>query len=183
MNASQNAGRGFGPIHNAIRFALADLLVAMGRASFRSEAETQRVVADLEEVLAFCASHLDHEDRFVFPRLATRLTGPLDSIVAAHTAQPRMIAELRALGGALLKTDCEKRALVGRTLYLHYSAFVGDALLHMAEEEQFVEPLMLRLFTEEELDEIQENIRGALTPDEITRVTRFVMGSVAEVGG
>src|SRR5688500_1374956 len=132
----------FGPIHKAIRCALADLLIAMGRACFLDEVHAQRVVTDLEEVLAFCEHHIAVEDRFVFPRLRTRLSGPLETIESAHVAHTRTIAELRSLAAALLKAAPVRRPLVGHTLYIHYSAFVGESLLHLAEEEQFVQPLM-----------------------------------------
>lgn len=173
----------FGPIHKALRCALADLLVSMGRASFLEDVQAQRVVADLEEVLFLCEGHLAHEDRFVFPRLATRLSGPLESIESAHDAQPRMIAELRALAASVARAPIDKRPLVGRTLYLHYSAFVGEALLHMAEEEQVVEPLLERLFTDEEIEEVRAQIQASLTPSEVERITRFILRAVIEGEG
>jgi len=174
---------GFGPIHKALRYALADLLIAMGRASFLDDAQVERVLADLEDVLAFVEDHLRHEDDFVFPVLAARLSGTLDAMASAHSAHTQMVAELRALSKAAREASASKRALVGRTLYLHYSVFVGEALVHMAEEERVLQPLLERLFTEEEIFGISARIQASLSPSEVARVTRFVMGAVIESEG
>ncbi len=182
MNASKNRPDTFGPIHKAIRCALADLMIAMGRASFADDVQAKRVVADLEEVLLLCESHIAHEDRFVFPRLRTRLSGPLESIESAHVAHTRTIAELRSLGGALLEAPPAKRPLVGQTLYIHFSVFIGEELLHMAEEERFVAPLIEKLFTDEEIQEVQARIQASLSPDEVNRAAKFFMRSMVEGG-
>jgi hypothetical protein len=165
----------FGPIHKAIRCALADLLVRMGSASWSDDAVTARLVADLVEVTALCEDHRAHEERSILPPLKERLQGSLEAIETGHAAQPRLVAELHALGDAVGGAPADRRQIAGRTLYLHFGVFAAELLVHMAEEEQVVQTLLDRLFTEDELRAIHAGLMASLTPEEKARSARWVL--------
>jgi iron-sulfur cluster repair protein YtfE (RIC family) len=166
----------FGDIHKAIRFALSELLGQMGRAVFTDASSVERIVAQLEDVLSLCEDHRGHEDRLIFPSLGTRLQGTLDCAQAAHACRPVQIAELHALAEALRAAiDPRRQLLAGRTLYLHFSTFTAELLLHMAEEERVVQPLLEHFFTDDELDEVHGQLLAALTPEEKMRSAPWLL--------
>lgn len=147
----------FGPIHRALRRALAALLADMSSTSFDDASEASRIVQQLGGVVDLCEEHRMHEDALV-PVVAQRVQREtLACVSAAHAAQPRYVAELRALGATLVGATDGHRALAGKTLYLHYTTFVAELLRHMAEEEQVVQPLLERFFTDEELSSLSSH--------------------------
>lgn len=165
----------FGPIHKAIRFALADLLAQMGTTSFADAHEANRIADQLEEVTNLCEDHRGHEERRILPVLAERLQGTLDHILEAHAAQPGSVAELRALAETLRTSRVELRPVIGRTLYLHFSTFAAELLLHMAEEEQVLQPLIEKRFSDEEVRFLHGRLMAALTVEERLRAAPWMI--------
>jgi iron-sulfur cluster repair protein YtfE (RIC family) len=160
----------FGRIHRGIRFALCDLLLRMGRGeSWQGE---------LEDVLLFCEGHLAHEERFLRPALSSRQKGPLTTFDKGHPEHTRFVAELRALAKNAAEVPAARRASLERTLYLHYSAFVANNLAHMAEEEQVLQPLLERLFSDEELLAIHGKMMSALTAEERALAARYLFAAL-----
>jgi hypothetical protein len=168
----------FGPIHKAIRGALVGLLAEMGAADLTVPAEAAQVREELTQVLAFAERHRLHEDRTLLPALAGRLQGTLASVSAAHATQPVAVAELEALAGALGAADGREKTLAGRTLYLHFGTFVAELLLHMAEEERVVQPLLERLFSDDELLEVQSQMLASMSVAERMTSARCMLRAV-----
>jgi hypothetical protein len=171
----------FGPIHKAIRCALGELLTVLGATSFSDEAAVASAVAQLEDVIELCEDHRGHEDDFVMSALADRLRGKLDSMQRAHADQPVVVAQLRALATTLQTTAHDLRPIAGRTLYLHFSTFAADLLLHMAEEEQVVQPLLERSFTDDELRGVHARLMASLTPAQRARAGKWLMRALNPV--
>lgn len=166
----------YGPIHKAIRFTMSELLVEMGKTSFADPGAAGRVVKRLGDLLVFCEQHIEHEERFIHPALAERSPGALETIEAEHAHHAQGAAELRSLSNAVDTADTpERRALAGRTLYLHYSAFFAETLAHMVEEERVLQPLLHRLFSDGELLAIHGAIVASMEPSQmIADLSRIV---------
>lgn len=182
----------FLPVHKGLRLALADLVVRMGQADFSDERAAGDVVDHLRRVTAFCDDHKRAEDAILLPALLTRLTGDLPNIAHAHESQARHVEELSATADALLAAPPGARAVVGRTLYLHFASFAGENLAHMTEEEQVLSPLFERLFSEEEVRALHADVmtfldraaHGRGAPYILRALTRhervgLVMGAIA----
>jgi len=165
-----------GPIHKTIRLVLSELLLEMGTASFDDASTSERVLRELDEVLDFCSRHIHHEETFLRPACAGRVG--LEIFDNGHPAHERQIAELRALASTLRGAPEERRAQAGRALYVHFAGFVGDTLLHMAEEEQVLMPLLHRAFTDEELIAIQQRLLASMSPAELARDARLMLRAV-----
>jgi hemerythrin-like domain-containing protein len=154
--------------HKMLRFLLANLLVEMGRTTFGETAQIEPILVQLESALVACDSHIEHEDSHVRPILAGRAPNAVSTLDTEHAEHAEHVAELRALarslGGA---TTAEARTSLGETLYLHVTVFVAETLAHMAYEERVVQPLVERLFTDEELLAIHGAIIASIPPAEM----------------
>lgn len=168
----------FLPIHKAIRFALADLLTRMGTTDFADAKAAERIATDLGQILALCEDHRRTEDEVIFPSLRSRMSGDLVSILDDHDDQKRIVEELTAASRTLLAESTDNRPVVGRTLYLHFSKFVGELLAHMAEEEQVASPLFASLFSDEEVRAVHAKVMGFLSIEEHLRGARFILRAV-----
>jgi hypothetical protein len=69
--------------------------------------------------------------------------------------------------------------LAGRTLYLHFSTFTAELLLHMAEEERVLQPLLERFFTDDELHEVHGQLLASLTLEEKMRAARWMLRALS----
>lgn len=165
----------FQSVHKGLRLALADLTCRMGATDFTDPQAAAEIARQLDLVTAFCTDHKQAEDALILPALLTRLSGSLPSIATAHEDQARHIEELRATGAALVEGPASTRPVVGRTLYLHFSAFAGENLVHMTEEEQVLSPLFERLFTDEEVREIHGKVMAYLPQEAHARGAPFIL--------
>jgi iron-sulfur cluster repair protein YtfE (RIC family) len=158
----------YGPIHKAIRTALGDLVIRMGKTTFANESAARRTVGELDELLTWCDEHIEHEIQFIHPRLAERLPNALAKIDDGHDDHTRLVTELRALiAGVRSASTTDLRMLAGKTLYLHFTTFVAETLAHMVEEERVLQPLMQRFFTDEELLAMNNALVQSLPPEKM----------------
>lgn len=162
--------------HKALRLELSQLLVRMGAATFTDGLERDNVLDELESVLAFCDSHIQHEDDVVRPALVARSASAVPTLDEEHAEHATQVAELRSLARTVREAELPgPQRLLGHTLYLHYSVFVAETLAHMAYEERVVQPLLERLFTPQELLEMNTTIIRSLTPEQTMRALRSMI--------
>lgn len=165
----------FATIHKSIRRGLADLLTRLGTTDYEDDAALQTATDELESLLRYCESHLEHEERFVRPACGERVLP--EALDRGHPQHLRMIAELRALARAVRSTPRGRRAAYGHTLYLHFGGFVADCLQHMAEEERVLLPLMLRVLGAAEVLAVRERIVASLSPAEQLESARRMLAA------
>lgn len=165
----------FFAIHKAIRYGLCQLLLDAGTTAFGDDAEAGALLGRLRAQLDLCERHAEMEDRFIRPALAERTRGALEVFELGHAELRRTVEELRALALAVSEAPPADRARSGRTLYLHLGSFLAESLTHMAEEERVIQPLLERLFTDDELRAIHGAILAACSPEErLTSATWIV---------
>jgi hypothetical protein len=154
-------------IHKSIRLLLAETLVELGCTDFTNRDSAQRALEMLDHAFEYCEQHLEHEERFVRPACAGRLS--LDVFDRGHPEQERMLAQLRMLMASLHQAESSHAQRLGAALCLQFSAFVAECLAHMAEEEQVLAPVMVQALSEDELGAMQGRIVQSMSPDEATR--------------
>jgi hypothetical protein len=147
---------------------LANLLVAIGRATFGDPADIAGILVELETALSAADKHIAHEDRYVRPALAQRAPNAITVLDSEHAEHAVQVAELRAIATSLKAAETSgARTALGETLYLHFSVFVAETLAHMAFEERVVQPLLDRLFDRAELEAIHAAIVTSIPPTEM----------------
>ncbi len=165
----------YGPVHKGIRWALTSLLTRMGAADFNDCASTARLLDDLDGVLYLVESHIAHEDRHIHPAIEKKAPSASARLAEEHRAHEIEIAELRSLINAFGCARPGTSAALGRRLYLAFSRFVADSLVHMLEEETVTEPLLESLYTVDELMVIHDAILASIGPDEMLAFTRVMI--------
>lgn len=73
MNAPAPTARRdlYAAIHKALRHGMTDTLLRCGRLDGSDPAAQAATLAQLDELLGLCARHLQHEDDFLHPAIAT----------------------------------------------------------------------------------------------------------------
>jgi hypothetical protein len=157
----------YGPIHKALRAAMGDLITQIGATDFSDPAAAADTLTALRCQVAIGAGHLHHEEEHIHAALERRAPGATGRLEADHHHHEQAFAELEQLMEAIEAATGPDRERLGRDLYLRFSHFVAADLLHMAEEETVVLPLLHSLFSDEELIEMEKRIVASIPPQEM----------------
>lgn len=152
-------------IHKGLRVLLMQALQQAGASDVRHADERAALVDTLERALTVCADHLAHENRFFHQPLRQRAPGAAAPFDRDHADHLQAIDALRQLLQRVRDADTGAAALAYE-LYLGFSRFVADNLLHMAEEETTLTQALWAHFTDAEIQALEDELRAALSPDE-----------------
>lgn len=156
----------YGPIHKAIRLALADFLVLAGASDASDEAAWAKVERGWKRIEGLLDAHSFHEDIHIHPMIhiaAPEIALVLDAQHAALDLGVRKVGEALAAMGAL--DDAEPRRRAGREVYLSFSAFVSDYFRHLIEEETRAMPALVAHFAPPALFSAHKALLGSIPPD------------------
>lgn len=163
----------YGPVHKGLRLAHGAMAARLGSADFAGD--VQPLLADLRAHLQIGAQHLAHEEEHIHAALAARASDAVATLDHQHAHHRARFAALDAAIKRVEHGDSLDRPGLGRVLYLEFSAFVAEDLLHMLHEETVVWPLLCALFSDDELMTIEQAIIASLSPDETIANMRMML--------
>lgn len=164
----------YGAIHKGLRLALSQLLVRLGAAD-PADADLAQLMGDLRDQLRLSEHHLNHEDEVIHAALEARAPGSTLRLALAHEHHRATFGEIEGLIRHVEEAPQAETAACLRNLYLRFSTFVADDLLHMAEEEQFMLPILQSLFTDEDLLDMEDRIVSSHAPEEMIFACRLMI--------
>ena len=165
----------YAPIHKALRLALTETLVLVGRLDVRDAAELVSTLARLEDLLDLCTRHLEHENALVHPAIEARQPEGTRRTADDHVEHLASIEALRAEGEALRDARPEARAGIALRLYRHLALFVAENLQHMHVEETVNNALLWAHYGEAELVDLHERLLASIPPAEHLEVARWMV--------
>ncbi|HWA01098.1 MAG TPA: hemerythrin domain-containing protein [Caulobacterales bacterium] len=160
----------YSPIHKGLRLGSARMLTALGNADWRDAAAARGLLQTLKTHLALAKEHLEHEDAEIIPPLrakAPEMSNALDHDHEDHYATFRDLDE--AIREVEAAPSPDQRAMCGQSLYIRFSIYFADDLVHMAREENEALPLFHALFTDAELQEMEGRIIASIPPARLTQ--------------
>ena len=176
----------YAPIHKALRSFMCDTLCRVGRVDVTDAGELQQTLAQCEELLALCESHVQHENGFVHPAIEARRPAGSTRIAHEHEAHLRSIAGLREELATLRAAASPSRAL---RLYQHLALFVADNFQHMHIEETAHNAALWAHYSDAELLQLHGRLMASIGPREHLLVGRWMLPALtpaercAVVGG
>lgn len=165
----------YGPIHKGLRYALSQMLIRLGAADARDGAEIAQLMADVRFQLELSAHHLENEDLHVHAALEARAPGASLRLIQAHDHHRLSFEELEILTRQVDRAGTAERPELLRRLYLRFSDFIADDFAHMAEEEQVILPVLQSLFTDAELQAIEDRIMSGLSAEDLIGFGRILI--------
>ncbi len=154
--------------HKYVSAALNDLERKIAKTDFRNSQETEVVLKEWQELSEMLHGHAEYEEE--------RLHGLLEKKgsavhLLAHAQHEEMDQAFGVIDGLFVllskEREEEMRTEIGYRLYLTYRKFVGDNLVHLHEEETKILPELQRLYTDEELREVEHATYQVMTPTEM----------------
>ena len=166
----------FFPIHKGLRALLCETAILLQQTSFMDADEADEAVEHVKTVVSLFESHADKEDNYVFKAIAAYEP----SVVAAFEAEH---VEDHTLGESLEKwiTAFEyavapsAKQSIGEELVKAFIQFMVFNLNHMAKEENVINPILWRYYSDAELHNITLRITKDIPPQEMAYFSRWMV--------
>ncbi len=161
-------------IHKGMRTLMFSTLRHAGALDAACAAERAQIVDEVERLLATCADHLAHENEFFHAPLRQRAPRAVLPFHEDHLGHLEAIAALRLLLQRLRDAGTAQAPSLAYELYLRLSAFVGENLEHMAEEESVLTQALWAHFSDDELIGLETALHATLAPHEMAFYLRWM---------
>ena len=159
-------------VHKGIRAMLFDIVVRAGRTDWDDTVAVATLRVDVQNAFAKLASHAEHENNAVAPLLEKAAVSVARLIGGAHDDQDVQLQRLLLL---LDSVDGDAR---GHEFVVALSRFVGESLVHMADEEEQAMPALWRAFDDAQLLGAHQKIMAAIPPDAMESWMRWIVPSI-----
>lgn len=152
----------FHKIHKGLRALLYDTSMLLQRTDFTLAEEAEEAICRVQFAVSLFDQFQQSEDNFVLPVMMDYEPGLADSFEHDHEESYEMGKKLQRLAGDFQAATLpfEKIAISGTLLAL-FEEFTLFSILHMTREEQIVNKVLWRYYTDAELQKISWKIINA----------------------
>jgi DUF438 domain-containing protein len=156
----------FYQIHKALRAMLYETAIELQQTDFNNEEESAETLTNIESVVNLFDKHAHHEDTLVFPAVEKYEPSVVDAFEQEHVRDHELGSKLRTLVTMFdsVQTD-EDRLQLGSAIRKSFVEFLTFNLEHMAKEEDIINNLLWRYYTDDEIRAIEYQIVSKQTPE------------------
>jgi len=163
-------------IHKGLRAILYDAATNIQRVDFNNEEEAEAALKEVSSIVDWFDHHAHIEDNQIFPAVMQYEPSVVDAFEKEHIKDHELSEKLRVLVNMYysLTKDAE-RIQLGSALRKSYIEFMVFNLEHMAKEEDIINNLLWRYYTDEELIGISKQVTASLSPETLAWSTPWIM--------
>lgn len=166
--------------HKALRKALFDTAVQAGRTEFTQPGEIACLMTQFGEMTYFSHVHAYMEDTFCLPVLEAKCPGASIRHMQSHQEIDQMLHALEVQLSDVVNGAEDERNQLGYTFYLSLNRFVALCLSHLDDEETEMATLAYAVCSDEELQQINQQIMDSTTPIEADILYRYMVQALNE---
>jgi hemerythrin-like domain-containing protein len=159
--------------HKYVSAALNDVERLIARTDFCDSEAVHQVAEAFEALSQMLQGHAHYENERLHPLLEKKGSKVHIHATDDHALQHNQLLEIQDLITKISQSSEEKIEL-GYQLYLAYRKFVADNLIHLHEEETQILPELQRLYSDEELRQIESPTYREMTPEQIIQMTEVL---------
>ena len=174
----------FYQVHKGLRALLYETALQVQHTDFWNVEEADRIVDQIEEVVALFEKHAHTEDNNIFPAIEKYEPSVADAFVQEHVKD-------HELGALLCKTIAAYRnaailpqkALAGKSVQLSFVKFMVFNIEHMAKEEELLNEILWRYYSDAELMTITHQIIVNIPPEAMLKFSKWMIRglNIAEI--
>ncbi len=154
--------------HKYVSSALNDLERLIARTDFCNLNSVKEVEQAFESLSNMLQGHAHYENERLHMLLKQKNALIFEHIEKDHAAQDHHLLELKKLLQEIsLQTNNDEKIAQGYHFYLAYRKFVADNLTHLHEEETQILPELQKLYSDEELRQVEAQTYREMTPSEM----------------
>jgi len=163
-------------IHKGLRAMLYETASQLQRTDFENEQEANSILESIAAVVDLFDSHAHHEDTLIFPAVAAHEPSIVDAFEKEHEQDHELCTKLRNLSNVYpsLTSDAEKIQL-GSAIRKSFVEFLTFNLVHMAKEEDIINNLLWKYYTDDEILVIEQKIVGGQSPEAIAIAAKWMI--------
>jgi hemerythrin-like domain-containing protein len=159
--------------HKYVSAALNDLERLIARTDFCDPASVKQVQKNFEALTSMLKGHAQYENERLHALLKQKNVpaGIYAHIEEDHATQDQQLAELETILHKISQiSDREMQVEEGYRLYLTYRKFVADNLAHLHEEETQILPELQKLYSDEQLRQVEASTYREMSPEEMIQM-------------
>ena len=136
----------------------------IGRLDPLDRGDVESGLAQLGEMLDFCALHVQHENEFVHTAIEARQPAGSRRVAGEHDEHLDTIAALRLEAAALRTAHAGDAPELALRLYRHLALVVAENLQHMHIEETVHNNILWSCYSDAELLDVHRRLLASLSP-------------------
>src|SRR5215471_17955429 len=166
----------FYQIHKGLRAMLYETGIELQRADFNDEEEAVEMLTRIESVVNLFVKHAHHEDTLVFPAVEKYEPSVVDVFEQEHVKDHELGSKLRTLIAMFDSAESDdERIQLGSAIRKSFVEFLSFNLEHMAKEEDVINNLLWRYYTDEEIRGIEHQIVSSQTPEATAEASKWML--------
>jgi Hemerythrin HHE cation binding domain len=156
----------FYQIHKGLRAMLYETAIELQRTDFNNEEESANALTNIENVINLFDKHAYHEDTLVFPAVEKYEPSVVDAFEQEHVKDHELGSKLKTLIAMFDSAESDdERIQLGSAIRKSFVEFLAFNLEHMAKEEDIINNLLWRYYTDDEIRAIEYRIISKQTPE------------------
>ena len=167
-------------IHKGLRAMLYDTATTLQQTDFVDISAATPTLAKVNDVLFAFEHHAHHEDNFILPAVEAYEPEIATSFESEHQEDYRLAGRLRNL--LIIYENSflpEERTVCGSAITKSFTEFLTFNLQHMAKEELLLNHALWRLYTDEQIKAIQQQLMATITAIELQSASRWIMRAIS----
>lgn len=172
----------FYQVHKALRAMLYETAIELQRTDFNNNEEAMAVLSSITTIVNVFDKHAYNEDQYVFAAVTQYEPSIVDSFEQEHVKDHELAVQLRTLINIYptLETDDEKNQL-GSAMRKAFIDFMTFNLVHMAKEEDVINNLLWRYYTDDQIKAIERKIISNQTPESTAIVWKWMLHGLSNL--
>lgn len=166
----------FYQVHKGLREMLYSTASLLQQTDFSHPVQTARVTAQVNDVISLFDKHASTEDHMILPAIEKYEPSVTTLFAEEHIQDHALGEKLQSVVKGLLEADSlEDRHTWGSVLRPVFIEFMVFNLNHMAKEEDVLNKLLWRYYSDGELQAITGRILGYLPPETLQQFSGWMM--------
>jgi hemerythrin-like domain-containing protein len=161
--------------HKYLSFILNDLERLIAKTNFEIPSEVTQVAEQFKAAVELLKGHAEYEDNCLHVLLKQKNSEIYKYIEEDHGKLDETLNNLQILLDQISTcVSAPEKAEAGYLFYLSYRKLVGENLIHLHEEETIILPELQRLYSDEELQEVEAKTYAILTSDDLIHMLQML---------
>ncbi len=166
----------FNQVHKGLRALLYETMIQLQQTDFTNADETEDVIERIKIILSLFDSHAHTEDQFILPAIVQYEPSVVDAFEQEHVKDLQLSQQLSDQLKALsLSVSTETKIQMGAVLSTAVLDFMLFNLSHMKKEEDVLNKLLWRYYSDDELKGITHSIVARVAPEKMSLYSKWMM--------
>jgi hypothetical protein len=155
---------------------LYETAIELQHTDFNNEEEADAILQKISEVVDFFQRHAHTEDTFVFPPVAQYEPSVVDVFEKEHVRDHELSQQLRTVSDIFYSLQTAKEQIhLGSAMRKSFVEFMVFNLEHMAKEEDVINNLLWRYYSDEEIYAFEQKIISSQTPEAVAIASKWML--------